>query len=88
MKGQVGIRIDWFKRNTIVQNSNTTRLKATIVGDNVMQSTLSLSNVEMADNGIKYECRGSYPGVNSLFASTTTVLRVGGTFNCFFRKLG
>lgn len=78
MEGQVGIIITWFKGGDAVQESETTKLKATAVGDNRMESTLSLSKVEMADNGINYACKGSYPGVTTLFTSTTTVLRVGG----------
>ena len=79
MKGQAGIIINWFRRGVLIKESKSVKLKSEDIGNNRVQSTLSLYNVTINENGAKYECRGRYPGVSSSqYESYAVLLRVGG----------
>ncbi|CAB3994627.1 G- coupled receptor 112 [Paramuricea clavata] len=78
MKGQAGIIINWYRNNDLIEESKSVKLKSKDVTNNRVQSTLSLYNVTINENGAKYECRGRYPGVSLLqYASFPVLLRVG-----------
>jgi hypothetical protein len=79
MQGQAGIIINWYRNDDLIEESKSVKLKSKDVGNNRVQSTLSLYNVTINENGAKYECRGRYPGVSLLqYASFPVLLRVGG----------
>ena len=77
MKGQAGIILDWYRKGVLIKESKRFKIKTEDLGNNQMQSKLSLYNVTIDENGVKFECRGRYPNV-SLFTSSETLLRVGG----------
>lgn len=81
MRGQAGIIVDWYKNNNLIVESKGEKIKKSInIGNGTVQSTISLYNVSLDENGAKYECRGRYPGVPSfLYSSFPILLRVGGT---------
>ena len=84
MTGQSGIILSWYREGVLVKQSRNIKIEEPDVGSNREQSILKLYNVTIHDNGVRYECRGMYPGVTSLYASYTIILSVGGRFieNC------
>ena len=79
MKGQAGILIDWYRKGVIIRESKIFKIQSEDLGDNHMQSKLSLYNVTIDENGVKYECQGRYPNV-SRYTSYAVLLRVGGRY--------
>ncbi|XP_028403605.1 uncharacterized protein LOC114526261 isoform X2 [Dendronephthya gigantea] len=77
MTGQSGIILSWYKEGELVKESKNIKIEKPDVGSNRKRSILKLYNVSIDDNGVRYECRGMYPGVASLYASDTFILSVG-----------
>lgn len=78
MYGQAGIILNWFTMNQKIKESANIKISKSANDDDYSASFLILKNVTMNENGLLYECRGQYPGVENLYETQTILLRVGG----------
>ncbi|XP_046839049.1 uncharacterized protein LOC124433295 [Xenia sp. Carnegie-2017] len=77
MYGQAGIILNWFTMNQKIKESANIKISKSANDGHHSASFLILKNVTMNENGLLYECRGQYPGVENLYETQTILLRVG-----------